>query len=381
MSNTVILFLSPYGPEKRETPYDTYTTDKGFEVMGAQTNEAPVLYVIKRLKNEKEKLDRIIALVTPEAKKHAYKHFKDTIKSVSPATVLKSIEVDSVDTTNLLEKTLDALSPLNTQDSIIIETTGGFRNAVNALTLLSRFLRYNGVRVIFSTYSDYQAKRVTDTRDTDDLFDLLDAVNVFATTGNARDIKKLLEKWKMDKKMAFFKATDDFYNSLIICNAPRIEGTIKNLKNAIVELENTEYDTENIKMLIFKKLIMNIIKQKMTFLNSTNYMLDFVKWCNDNNYFQQSVTFLRERIIGENRERIINRELYNTIKLLRNGINHALGKVEYKDEYQDDETITTELINKVNHLLENPNEIKSFVNSVIKKINENIEKRSAYEYA
>jgi len=41
-------------------------------------------------------------------------------------------------------------------DNIIIETTGGYRNVVTALTLYARFLKYRGTNVAFSTFADFQ---------------------------------------------------------------------------------------------------------------------------------------------------------------------------------------------------------------------------------
>jgi hypothetical protein len=101
---------------------------------------------------------------------------------------------DSVTVAELLRKTIDAVFPVSEGDRVIIETTGGYRNAITALTLFSRFLRYSGISVEFSTFSDFQSKKVADTRESDDMFDLLDAVNLFATTGNAQKIDDLFSK-------------------------------------------------------------------------------------------------------------------------------------------------------------------------------------------
>jgi hypothetical protein len=148
MRKTLILFLSEYrGQTEAE-----YQTDRGFSVTGEQTNEAPVRYAVKRLAERGDKLARIIALTTPKAASTALEKFRRTVSLASPDTAVTAVEIpDDVTATVLLQKTLEQLLPITPSDSAIIETTGGYRNAVNALTLLSRFLRYSGIQIEFST--------------------------------------------------------------------------------------------------------------------------------------------------------------------------------------------------------------------------------------
>lgn len=365
-SITLILFLSEY----RGQPESEYSTDRDFTVRGAQTNEAPVSYTIQRLAKKGEKLSRIIALVTPKAKASALERFKEVVSAKSPETTIAEVEIpDNVTVTELLRRTLEALLPTKPSDSVVIESTGGYRRAVNAITLLTRFLRYSKVGVLFSTYSDLAVKHVGDTRETDELSALLDAVNVFAVTGNAREIKKLFGQWKLDEKTAFFRAADKFYNSLLVCRAPSIESNILELRDAIESLKNAEYGTEEPKLLIFRELVLTIVEQKMTFLYSESILLDFIKWCSDNWYLQQAVTFLRESLVGANPKSssgsyILTKEDYHVLRVLRNSINHASGKAEYD---KSDPCVTEKIVEKVNKLLENTNEIKGFVESLLKK--------------
>jgi hypothetical protein len=57
---TMILFLSAYNGQ----PESEYSTDRGFNVTGAQANEAPIKYAIRRLAEKGEQLSRVIALIT-----------------------------------------------------------------------------------------------------------------------------------------------------------------------------------------------------------------------------------------------------------------------------------------------------------------------------
>jgi hypothetical protein len=361
---TLILFLSAYTGQ----PGAEYKTDRDFTVSGAQTNEAPVRYAIRRLAEKGESLARIISLTTPQAKTTALEKFIRTVTTESLTTGIIVIDIpDNVTATELLQKTLAELLPLTPDDSVIIETTGGYRSAVNAITLLSRFLRYSGINVEFSTYSDFQAHRVSDTRETDELFELLDAVDVFAATGNARGIKRLFGEWKLDEKKTFFQASNDFYNSLLVCRAKRIGSDILELKKAIDGLNSAKYSVEEPKLLIFRDLVLAIVEQKMTFLRSENQLADFIKWCSDNWYLQQAVTFLKESLVHNNPRirRMLTNYDFNVLRILRNSINHASGKAVYGEQ---DANITEKVVQKVNKLLEKPNEIKEFVKSLLTKI-------------
>ena len=112
---TLILFLSEY----RGYPEAEYTTDQGFTVSGAQTNEAPLRYTVKRLSANGEKITRIIALVTPKARETALEKFKQTVSAVTPGTALAEIKIsDNVMAADLLRDTLDVLLPVLPDDRV-----------------------------------------------------------------------------------------------------------------------------------------------------------------------------------------------------------------------------------------------------------------------
>ena len=165
---TLILFLSQLHANAKE---EEYQTDLDFSIKGIQTNEAPTKYAIKRLHSGGKKLDRIIAFVTLEAENSAFAHYLNTIEAYCKkekihCPVIQSVRIpDSVEISELLQKLIDSVFPFDEKDSIIIETTGGYRNAIHAFTLFARFLHYLNIRTEFSTFSDYQKKTVTTTND------------------------------------------------------------------------------------------------------------------------------------------------------------------------------------------------------------------------
>ncbi|GHU52412.1 hypothetical protein AGMMS49975_08130 [Clostridia bacterium] len=341
--NIMLLFLSTYnGKDGKEG--DNYITDFGI-VTGKQTNEAPVKYALERLKKEKLTLDKIIALVTPKAKDSALTQFSETVKSVSPNTDILPLEIpDNVTTVELLSAVISELSSLNRDDNVIIETTGGYRKDVTKLTLISRFLRYRGIEVKFSTYADYVAKSVTDTSETDELWELLDAVNLFAVSGNPVALSKSLVSVRgIPEKPALIKAMRDFYDMLLCCKVSKLDKTIENLRNAFDGIINADIPPTDTKTIVFRDMVREIILSKMEFIREKDYFRAFILWLLDNNYIQQAVTILWEKILWKKIEDNKHRRNYkpgsvseaNWLKsrLYRNNFNHADG--EDLDELKD----------------------------------------------
>jgi len=289
-----------------------YTTGFSYSVTGAQTNEAPTKYAIKRLLHKKTHLDRIFALVTPKARETALDYYIKSVDSFCEELGIPKIEIITVDIPNdvtvmeILQKTIDEVFSFLKGDSVIIETTGGYRNAITALILFSRILRLSDMQIDFATFSDIQTQTVTDTRDVDQLFNMLDAVNAFACTGNTQKISKLISNKELPGKSDFFAATREFYYTFLVCKSPNIESSIKQLRIALDEIKSTEYDADSPKLLAFKYLVVSIVEQKMTFIGAEQPVLEFIKWCCDNWYLQQAVTFLKENIIKQNGKRYIN---------------------------------------------------------------------------
>ncbi|GHV37287.1 hypothetical protein FACS1894187_13630 [Synergistales bacterium] len=329
----MILFLSQLSPNAKSA---VYTTDCG-DVEGLQTNEAPVRYALKRLEKNRQKLDRIIVLVTPTARNTALAQFTETVKAASPDTEIIPLDIsDSVTTVELLGLTIDKLFPVAPEDSVIIETTGGYRNAINALTLFSRFLRHSGVNVLFSTFSDFNTKTVSDTREADELWELLDAVNLFAVTGNPKGISKALKNVKgIPEKTEFVKAMREFYDTILCCKISRLDSAVEKLRGALDGINNATISENDSKLLVFRDLVREIVAVKMAFIHEEHYLKSLVDWLLDNDYIQQAVTVVWEKYKqqdgtwpnGKPRHILPNvtKEQSQKVRTLRNNFNHANG--------------------------------------------------------
>jgi hypothetical protein len=340
----MILFLSELKEQNQNSKSFTFATDiKDVTVEGLQTNEAPVKYALKRLAKNGLQLDRIIALVTPKAEETAYSHFASSIKAFMEDEAMEWHEEfitpilipNDVTVTLLLHKTIEHLQPIECDDCVVIDTTGGYRNAISALTLLSRFLSYRGIRIEFSTYSDFQTKEVTCTAEADDLFDMLDAVNLFVVSGNPTELKKCLKNTSIPTIKKFFMAMNTFYETIICCKISKLDDAVKELRSTIDEIAKAEIDANNPKLLVFRDLVREIVSSKMAFVNEKKYLPSLIEWCCDNNYIQQAITILWERALKGYWQNVIEIGKAGKEKLVINVLCNQRSTNEAKKEAMD----------------------------------------------
>jgi len=326
---TMILFLSVYNGQAEAD----YESDYG-TVSGAQTNEAPVKYAIKRLAKEGKTLDRIIAVATDNARKiadtakeTALDRFTNSIKAVSPAIEIIPVEIkNDADAATLLEKTFDKLLPLDENESVIIDTTGGFRTSSSFLSLISRFLQANDTEILFSTYADFYSnpKRVKDASEIDELHVLLEAVNVFTATGNPALLIEKFSLRQVPNKSALINALENYYEMLLCCKIGKYEKIVKDLREEINKLLKAEFAAFDVSEILFRDIIRQILPKRTPFIfeTSLNKSLKlFIEWCLNNNYMQQAVTVLMQKFIHEQNSG--ENEIFERIKIYRNDISHA----------------------------------------------------------
>ena len=122
MARKIILFLSEYKGNAQEK---SYRCPVGKDIAGTQTNEAPVKYLLRQYGNVEE----ILCIVTSKAKETAWLPFQDMIARTAQDVALTEIPYEEGDDftdgplTGIMEK-------VQAEDEVLLETTGGFRNAV-----------------------------------------------------------------------------------------------------------------------------------------------------------------------------------------------------------------------------------------------------------
>ena len=147
MAKKIILFLSEFRQDALE---QAYVCPGDLRVTGRQTNEAPVKYLLQVHPD----ISEILCIVTPKALSTAWGQFSAEIQAVAPQVKIEQIPfVDGADFT--AGPLADVMQRVQQGDEIYLETTGGFRNAVMHLLLLSRILTYKGIRTAGAVYSNF----------------------------------------------------------------------------------------------------------------------------------------------------------------------------------------------------------------------------------
>ena len=153
MAKKIILYLSAYNPNN--TSPAAYECPVGGPVEGVQTNDAPVKYLLR----EHPDISEILCLVTPEVEKKAWGRFREVVWEANPEVQCRPIFIPNG--SDFAQDILpEVISKTQKNDEIFLETTGGFRDAVMYLLLISRALSYAGVRTSGAVYSNFNDRKI-----------------------------------------------------------------------------------------------------------------------------------------------------------------------------------------------------------------------------
>jgi hypothetical protein len=284
-----------------------YETENGVEAIeGVQSNEAPTKYAILRLKqmgyDAQIPLDEVLCLVTPEVmEQDTFKDFyKESVENFCMENALTPPKFTIIDT-NTSEDTGALLNKvighIKDDDEIVLETTGGPRTTAMLLTLLSRFLRLQKTKVLFSTYADLSSRSINEIVDSDDLFELLSAAELFSHSGDpSRFDDCLREERSIDSIDNLLKMMMEFYDCIRLSKTKKLTDAIRNLQSAVSKVKKEEF-TNNPKLVIFQKLISNIILDKIIRgKNEDEKTLSIIEWCVENGLIQTGLVFFTSKI-------------------------------------------------------------------------------------
>jgi hypothetical protein len=270
---------------------------------GTQTNEAPTKYAIARLACAGHPLEKIVCILTEEAKCSAYKHYCEEITKFCAENNYESPVLDVVDwtvddsTVDMLTKVLDRIGSISGDDHIVLDTTGGIRSSITMISLLSRFLRYQGANLDFGIYANVAPDHIGDTHEADDLYALLDATNQFAQSGNPDMLEACFEGDNNQDMTDLLKSMRIFYDNMTLCKVDKLENAMKDLSDKLKIITDTPAapTPSDPKLLVFRKLISAIIEKNSLFSGSKIDYPNIIKWCCNNGSIQQAITIYEEK--------------------------------------------------------------------------------------
>ena len=279
----IILFLSMYNNTSRETEY---ACPDGSVVSGEQTNDAPVRYLLQKHRGVQE----IICIMTRQAQASIWEHFQDVVKKASPKAEITPINYEEDESFH--EKAIPAiLEHIRQDDRIVLDVTGGFRNANMYLLLLSRVLSYKGIRTVGAVYSNFRTTRVEDISDLIGMFDLVGGMQELDSFGSVKNLRayydrKVRQNHSRDEKIdALLTAMERLTETITLCRTSQIDKRLKTFNDALKEAESCEDPLMRTLLPVFE----GKYGQRLT-------TPGLIKWCVENGMIQQALTIYKERI-------------------------------------------------------------------------------------
>ena len=281
MAKKIILYLSAYNPNN--TSPAAYECPVGGSVEGVQTNDAPVKYLLR----EHPDISEILCLVTTEAEEKAWGRFQKVVREANPEVRCHPIFIP--DGKDFAQDILpEVISKTQEDDEIFLDTTGGFRDAVMYLLLISRALSYAGVKISGAVYSNFNDRKITDAMPIISLFDLIGGMQEAASFGNVHTLREYYKKHAKNEHIeALLSAMEGLWGTIALCRTEQLPERMEAFNAA---MDGAEKHADPLMRALLPAFRQKYGK-KMT-------IPGVIKWCVESDMLQQALTIYKERIPG-----------------------------------------------------------------------------------
>lgn len=281
MPKKVILFLSDY---KGTAQKQTYLCPDGSTVNGTQTNEAPVKYLLQAYPD----ISEILCIVTPEARASALAPFMEMVKAAAPKVKVADIPfAEDQDFSGSALKEIMRFVSAKKKDEILLETTGGFRNAIMYLLLVSRVLSYSGIRTAGAVYSNFKTGQVEDISHLIGLFDLVGGMQELASFGSVGTLREYYARQERTEPeiSALLSAMERLKEDISLCRTGRLNQRIESFNTAMEQAGHCS-DT-------LMRALLPAFRAKF---GKRLTVPGLIKWCINSDMLQQALTLYKEQI-------------------------------------------------------------------------------------
>ncbi len=305
--NILVTYISTMKMDSSETNFATNGLCSETTIVSRQTNETAIKCLDKMLAEKSETLDKIICILSEKAYSDAstgagglsaYNYLKD-IRCAGLNSKPEFVEIFDFDSNGTLKSEGTIISELCDSignNTVYIDTTGGPRNALNLIQLLTKILRYKGINKPCSFYANIQNKNryIETTDEMTVMTDIADALNEFVHSGKSVQLLKLFEDETNESVKKLLKDMNDFSESIQLCSLDNLDTILESLRQSI----NTVYqlDSDDMRIVILENLL-TVIENK--FFRDTTNSIDYcsiVEWCLENGLVQQAITVYIEKI-------------------------------------------------------------------------------------
>lgn len=204
-------------------------------------------------------------------------------------TIIERLEVS----TDSVEKVVDIMKVIQPNDKIFIDITGGMRDAVFSMVLLSRCLEFTGNQVEKVFYSNYQTKTITEFTSTFKLMTLLNGFSEFSSFASINTLSNYFKDTKNKNIKDLIFSMREFTDAITLGKTMEIDKKLQILENNIKKFEQQK-EIKDISETILKYMT-QLIRNKF-FKNGNMDLISILEWCLENKLVQQALTLYIERI-------------------------------------------------------------------------------------
>lgn len=308
--NVLVANISIFPYKREELVYNILLEECDVKVVRAyQTNESIFKSLIElRQIKESGGLGKIIALVSNKAKTEknaaynnqtSFEYYKSIVSQLSPDTNFdKDVELEDNDGNERPVHVIlnELCSKIDPTDVVYLDSAGGKRTTGNVIQLLTKLLKYKGIRNPYSLYADINGKLnlISDTADFVRMTELADAFNEFMTSGKSKQLYVCFENEQSADIKSLLSVMTEFSDRIQLGNIEGIDQTVVKL-NDCIEKMNTCDNASSIESVILKQFL-PVIKEKLIGTSDKVDYLKIIRWCLDNTLVQQALTIFVEKI-------------------------------------------------------------------------------------
>lgn len=295
MANVYLAYLSLFDESRaREVIYTTDEMVNNVTIKGKQTNEAAFQYIEKILESKGEKIDKVIFVCTKEVvEKGTYEYFIKTRnideEIIEKVTALKGESINNIS---------EILDKIGFDDKIYLDITGGMRDTVYLMALISRFLEFAGNRIEMAVYSNKETEDKGSIKHFTEILGLMNLINgasEFINFGNSKTLMEFFGNTKNENQYIkeVISAMEKFSDIITMGKLKDLDKIAEELNLAIENLKEQEMVSNEDKL--FVKMIPVIQRKFFKGQKEIDY-ISLMEWCLENNLIQQALTLYTEKI-------------------------------------------------------------------------------------
>lgn len=304
--NILVATISAFSLTKKLHKYEVRVSNCDVKEISAYHTNESIIKCISELQFVKESggISKVLALVTKKTIEvrekdfdnlTALEYYKSIVKECSPKTEIVPIEIENKDTSEILSKICEHIGK---DDIVYIDGAGGQRTISNLIQLLTKMLKYIGIKNPCNLYANVQQNQafISDTSDFDRMTNLADALNEFMTTGKADQLNDCMAtKESGESYKELLSVMSEFSDRIRLGNVENIDQTIIGLTRCIKACyEDTS--AQDIETVIIRQFL-PVIKDKL--IGEDKGRVDYAKlvsWCLENMLIQQAMTLFVEKM-------------------------------------------------------------------------------------